>query len=56
VKKRKHFKLRADHNFGFMGRSPDFSRTVLTGWHLMADRSPALAAPAFGENATRYYE
>jgi anthranilate 3-monooxygenase (FAD)/4-hydroxyphenylacetate 3-monooxygenase len=24
VRKRKHFKLRADHNFGFMGRAPDF--------------------------------
>src|SRR3989449_9351341 len=24
VKKRKEFKLRADHNFGFMGRAADF--------------------------------
>jgi aromatic ring hydroxylase len=51
VKKRKHFKLRADHNFGFMGRSPDFMNQFVTGWHLMADRF-ARAGARFGENAT----
>ena len=55
VKKRQHFKLRADHNFGFMGRSPDFMNQFVTGWHLMADRF-ARAGARFGENATRYYE
>ncbi|HUO62126.1 MAG TPA: 4-hydroxyphenylacetate 3-hydroxylase N-terminal domain-containing protein [Terriglobales bacterium] len=55
VKKRKHFKLRADHNFGFMGRAPDFMNQFVTGWHLMADRF-ARAGARFGENATRYYE
>ena len=55
VKKRKHFKLRADHNFGFMGRAPDFMNQFVTGWHLMADRF-ARAGTRFGENATRYYE
>ena len=55
VKKRKHFKLRADHNFGFMGRGPDFMNQFVTGWHLMADRF-ARAGARFGENATRYYE
>jgi anthranilate 3-monooxygenase (FAD) / 4-hydroxyphenylacetate 3-monooxygenase len=55
VKKRKHFKLRADHNFGFMGRSPDFMNQFVTGWHLMADRF-ARAGTRFGDNATRYYE
>ena len=55
MKKRKHFKLRADHNFGFMGRSPDFMNQFVTGWHLMADRF-ARAGARFGENATRYYE
>ena len=54
VKKRKHFKLRADHNFGFMGRAPDFMNQFVTGWHLMADRF-ARAGARFGENATRYY-
>jgi 4-hydroxyphenylacetate 3-monooxygenase oxygenase component len=55
VKKRKHFKLRADHNFGFMGRAPDFMNQFVTGWHLMADRFGRGGA-RFGENATRYYE
>ena len=55
VKKRKHFKLRADHNFGFMGRAPDFMNQFVTGWHLMADRF-ARGGARFGENATRYYE
>jgi anthranilate 3-monooxygenase (FAD)/4-hydroxyphenylacetate 3-monooxygenase len=55
TKKRKHFKLRADHNFGFMGRAPDFMNQFVTGWHLMADRF-ARAGARFGENATRYYE
>src|SRR5262244_1664842 len=55
VRKRKHFKLRTDHNFGFMGRAPDFMNQFVTGWHLMADRF-ARAGARFGENATRYYE
>ena len=55
VRKRQHFKLRADHNFGFMGRAPDFMNQFVTGWHLMADRF-ARGGARFGENATRYYE
>jgi anthranilate 3-monooxygenase (FAD) / 4-hydroxyphenylacetate 3-monooxygenase len=55
VQKRQHFKLRADHNFGFMGRAPDFMNQFVTGWHLMADRF-ARAGARYGENATRYYE
>ena len=55
VRKRKHFKLRCDHNFGFMGRAPDFMNQFVTGWHLMADRF-ARAGSRFGDNATRYYE
>ena len=55
VKKRRHFKLRADHNFGFMGRAPDFMNQFVTSWHLVADRF-GRAGERFGENATRYYE
>ena len=55
ARKRKHFKLRTDHNFGFMGRAPDFMNQFITGWHLMADRF-ARAGARFGDNATRYYE
>ena len=45
VRKRKHFKLRADHNFGFMGRAPDFMNQFVTGWHLMADRFARAGGP-----------
>ena len=38
VKKRQTFKLRTDHNFGFMGRAPDFMNAFVTNWHLTADR------------------
>jgi anthranilate 3-monooxygenase (FAD) / 4-hydroxyphenylacetate 3-monooxygenase len=55
VRKRKHFKLRADHNFGFLGRAPDFMNQFVTGWHLAADRF-ARGGARFGINATRYYE
>src|SRR5512144_1084928 len=55
VRKRQHFKLRTDHNFGFLGRAPDFMNQFVTGWHLMADRF-ARAGARFGDNATRYYE
>src|SRR5262249_41483588 len=43
------------HNFGFMGRAPDFMNQFVAGWHLMADRF-ARAGARFGEDATRYYE
>ena len=52
VKKRQHFKLRADHNFGFMGRAPDFMNQFVTGWHLMADRF-ARAGQRFGRQQAR---
>ncbi len=55
VKKRKEFKLRTDHNFGFMGRTMDFMNGLVTGWHLMAERFARKEA-RFGENAARYYE
>src|SRR5258708_872830 len=55
VKKRQHFKLRADHNFGFMGRSPDFMNQFVTAWHLMADRF-ARAGARYADHATRYHQ
>ena len=55
AQKRKHFKLRADHNFGFMGRGADFMNAFVTGWHLAAPRF-ARAGEQFGRNATRSYE
>jgi anthranilate 3-monooxygenase (FAD) / 4-hydroxyphenylacetate 3-monooxygenase len=52
---RQHFKLRTDHNFGFMGRAPDFMNAFVTGLHLVRDRF-GTAGDQFAENATRYYE
>jgi anthranilate 3-monooxygenase (FAD) / 4-hydroxyphenylacetate 3-monooxygenase len=52
---RKHFKLRTDHNFGFMGRAPDFMNAFVTGLHLVRERF-ATAGERYAENATRYYE
>lgn len=55
VKKRKHFKLRTDHNFGFLGRAPDFMNAFVTGWALGKSRF-AQADPRYGDNAWNYYE
>jgi 4-hydroxyphenylacetate 3-monooxygenase oxygenase component len=53
VRKRRHFKLRADQNFGLMGRSPDFMNAVVTGWKYWADAADGSAAMARGG---RFYE
>lgn len=55
VQRRKHFKLRSDHNFGFMGRAPDFMNAFVTGWYRSRDRF-AQGGERYGENAERYYE
>jgi anthranilate 3-monooxygenase (FAD)/4-hydroxyphenylacetate 3-monooxygenase len=55
VNKRKAFKLRTDHNFGFMGRTMDFMNGLVTGWYLGQARFARRGAQ-FGENAARYYE
>ena len=55
VQMRKHFKLRTDHNFGFMGRAPDFMNAFVTGLHLASDRF-AEAGAQFGANAGSYHE
>jgi len=33
VNKRKAFKLRTDHNFGFMGRTMDFMNAMVISWY-----------------------
>lgn len=38
MKRRKQFKPRPDHNFGFMDRAPDFMTQFVRHWHLMADK------------------
>lgn len=55
VKRRRHFKLRADHNFGLMGRAPDFMNAYVTGWGFAAGYYGQFK-PAYGDNALRYYE
>lgn len=55
VKKRQLFKLRTDHNFGFMGRTMDFMNGLVTGWYIGRERF-ASRGERFGENAERYYE
>lgn len=55
VKRRRHFKARADHNFGLMGRAPDFMNTLVTSWALNASQYAAFK-PEAGERAKRYYE
>jgi anthranilate 3-monooxygenase (FAD)/4-hydroxyphenylacetate 3-monooxygenase len=55
VDKRKAFKLRTDHNFGFMGRTMDFMNSMVTGWYMNRAKF-AQRGERFGENAVRYYE
>jgi anthranilate 3-monooxygenase (FAD) / 4-hydroxyphenylacetate 3-monooxygenase len=55
VKKRQHFKLRADQNFGLMGRSPDFMNAFVTWWPYSTQQFAA-TKPEYGDNAHRYYE
>jgi len=55
INKRKAFKLRTDHNFGFMGRSMDFMNSMVTGWYTNREKF-ARRGERFGENAVRYYE
>jgi anthranilate 3-monooxygenase (FAD) / 4-hydroxyphenylacetate 3-monooxygenase len=55
VKRRQAFKLRTDHNFGFMGRSMDFMNAYVTSWYLVRDNFARRGA-RFGDNAARYYE
>jgi anthranilate 3-monooxygenase (FAD)/4-hydroxyphenylacetate 3-monooxygenase len=55
VKMRKHFKLRTDHNFGFMGRAPDFMNCLVSGWSADHDLF-ARGGQRYADNAIRYHE
>lgn len=55
IKRRQHYKIRADHHFGTMGRAPDFMNALVTGW-LFADDHYSAANPKYAGNARRYYE
>jgi anthranilate 3-monooxygenase (FAD)/4-hydroxyphenylacetate 3-monooxygenase len=55
IKRRRHFKIRADHHFGTMGRTPDFMNAQTAGWEL-ADKYYGDANPRLAGNARRYAE
>lgn len=55
VKRRRHFKARADLNFGTMGRAPDFMNSLVTSWQF-ADAYYSEKQPRHAGNAKRYYE
>ena len=55
IKRRRHFKARADQNFGTMGRAPDFMNSSVTSWQF-ADDYYSAAQPKYAGNAKRYYE
>jgi len=54
VQRRQHFKLRADHNFGFMGRAPDFMNAIVTDFFLLRDLF-AKADQRYADNMAAYY-
>jgi len=55
IRRRQHFKLRTDHNFGFMGRAPDFMNAIVVDFFLMRDLF-APADPRYADNMAAYYE
>ena len=54
VQRRRHFKLRTDHNFGFLGRAPDFMNALVTDFYLMREIF-AGGDPRYADNMSRYY-
>src|ERR1700759_4617894 len=50
IKRRRHFKARADHHFGVMGRVPDFMNALVNSW-LFASDYYGKVNPKYGENA-----
>jgi 4-hydroxyphenylacetate 3-monooxygenase oxygenase component len=55
VKMRKHFKLRTDHNFGFLGRGPDFMNCLVSGWSVNRDVF-GRGGQKYADNAVHYHE
>ena len=55
IQRRQHFKLRTDHNFGFMGRAPDFMNAVVADFFLRREVF-AQADPRYTDNMAAYYE
>jgi anthranilate 3-monooxygenase (FAD)/4-hydroxyphenylacetate 3-monooxygenase len=55
IKRRQHFKLRADQTFGMMGRGPDFMNSLITTYSLGASSFAAIK-PEFADNIRSFYE
>ena len=55
IRRRQALKLKTDHNFGMMGRSPDFTNGLVTGWYHNREQF-ARGGEQFVENAVKYYE
>jgi 4-hydroxyphenylacetate 3-monooxygenase oxygenase component len=55
VKRRRHYKARADLNFGTMGRAPDFMNALVSAWQF-SDEYYSAQQPKYAGNAKRYYE
>ncbi len=55
VKRRKAFKVWADHSLGMLGRTGDYLNSALMAL-ASAERWFSQAGPGFGENIRRYYE
>jgi 4-hydroxyphenylacetate 3-monooxygenase oxygenase component len=53
--RRQHFKLRCDHNFGFMGRAPDFMNALVTDFYLLRELF-GRADPRYADNMAAYYQ
>ncbi len=56
IRRRQTYRLRADHNFGFMGRAPDFMNAIVTDFSLVSDVFASGGSEAYGDNILNYYE
>ena len=54
IRRRQHCKLRCDHNFGFMGRGPDFMNAIVVDLYLIRDLF-AQGNPRYADNMAAYY-
>ena len=54
ARRRRSYKLRTDHTFGFMGRAPDFMNALLTDLYVSRDQFGRVE-PRYAENLADYY-
>ncbi len=55
IRRRRSYKLRTDHTFGFMGRAPDFMNAILTDFALISSLFATGGSEAYGDNVVAYY-